>query len=128
MNIFIIAGLAIAVSSIILLLKELKPEFSVLTGIAFGIIVIAYLIRPINSIIDFIYSVAEQTGLKQDILVPIIKIFGISIVAEFAASVCTDAGQNAIASKVESAGKITVLTLSLPVITQVLNIILDLLN
>jgi len=48
-------------------------------------------------------------------------------IAEFAAESCRDASQNAIAAKVELAGKIMIIITAVPVITSVMNIILDML-
>lgn len=128
MNIFIIAGLSIAVAAVILVLKELKPEFTILVSTAFGIIVISSLYTPVKEIILSVYSVSEQAGIDKNIISPIIKIVGISLVTEFASSICTDAGQEGIALKVENASKITILAIAVPIITQVLDIILSLLN
>lgn len=128
MNIFIIAGLSIAVAAVILVLKELKPEFTILVSTAFGIIVISSLYTPVKEIILSVYSVAEKSGIDKNIISPIIKIVGISLITEFASSICTDAGQEGIALKVENASKITILSIAVPIITQVLDIILSLLN
>lgn len=128
MNILIVAGLAVSVTAIILILKEIKPEFTVLVSTAFGIVVLSFLFTPVKEIVSSVYSIAQQTGIGNEIISPIIKITGISLIAEFASSICTDAGQNGIASKVESAVKITVLALSVPMITQVLNTVLNLLK
>lgn len=128
MNIFVIAGLAISVTAIISVLKEIKPEFTVLISTVFGVVIIFSLYSPIKEIISSIYSIAQQTGIQNEIITPVIKITGISLIAEFAASICADAGQSSIASKVESAGKITVLAVSVPMITQILNTVLNLLN
>lgn len=128
MSIFLIAGLSISVAAVILVLKELKPEFTILVSTAFGIIVIASLYTPVKEIILSVYSVSDKAGIDNDIISPIIKIVGISLITEFASSICTDAGQAGIASKVENAGKITILAFSVPIITQVFDIILNLLN
>lgn len=128
MNIFVIAGLAISVTAIISVLKEIKPEFTLIISTVFGIIILSSLYSPIKDIISSMYTVAQQTGIKNEIMSPVIKITGISIIAEFAASICTDAGQSNIATKVESAGKITVLAISVPIITQILDTVLNLLN
>lgn len=128
MSISTIVGLALTVTTTVLLLKEFKPEFAVLVSTVFGIIVVASLYLPVKEIIATVYSVAEVSGIGSDALSPILKTVGISFICEFATSACIDAGQEQIASRVEQAGKITVLTLALPMITQMLNTVLSLLK
>ena len=121
MNIIVICALAVAVTVIITLMKELKPEFCVIISVAFGAIVLSVLAGPIKKVVDLLFSVAEMTGISNDLLEPMIKIAGISLIAEFASSICMDAGHAAIAGRVETTAKITILALSAPIILDILN-------
>ena len=121
MNILVICALAVAVTIIITLMKELKPEFCVMISVAFGVIVLTVLAGPIKKVVELLYKVSQMTGISQDLLEPMIKIAGISLIAEFAGSICTDAGHSAIAGRVETTAKITILALSAPIILDILN-------
>ena len=121
MNILVICALSVAVCVIITLLKELKPEFCVLISLAFGAIVLTALAGPIKKVVELLYSVTEATGISRDTLQPMIKIAGISLIAEFTSSICADAGHSAIAGRVEITAKITILALSAPIILDILN-------
>lgn len=121
MNIILICALAVAVTIIITLMKELKPEFCVMISVAFGVIVLTVLSGPIKKVVELLYKVSQMTGISQDLLEPMIKIAGISLIAEFAGSICTDAGHSAIAGRVETTAKITILALSAPIILDILN-------
>lgn len=46
-----------------------------------------------------------------------IRAVGVAIVAEFGAQLCRDAGEGALAGRVEMAGRVTMLTLALPLLT-----------
>ena len=121
MDIVVISLLAIVITALIIIIKELKPDFAVLVSVAFGVILILYLLGPISNTVEAFSQIAKLSGINSDILSAAIKVVGISFIAEFASSVCSDAGQTAIASKVESAGKIIILTLALPIITSMLD-------
>lgn len=121
MNILVICALSVAVCVIITLMKELKPEFSILISLAFGAITLTALAGPIKKVVELLYSVTEATGISQDTLQPMIKIAGISLIAEFASSICSDAGHSAIAGRVEITAKITILALSAPIILDILS-------
>lgn len=54
----------------------------------------------------------------------ILKIIGIAYIVEFASQITKDAGQGAIASKIEMAGKIIILAMAVPIVTTLIEMIL----
>lgn len=56
----------------------------------------------------------------------ILKIIGIAYIAEFASQITKDAGQGAIASKIELAGKILILAMAIPILTLLIETIIQL--
>ena len=57
----------------------------------------------------------------------LIKITGIAFLTEFAVSICSDAGEKAIASKIEIGSKIIIITMSMPIITSLLELVVEIL-
>jgi len=57
----------------------------------------------------------------------ILKIIGIAYIAEFGAQMTRDAGQGAIASKIELAGKVLILVMAVPIIQIIIETVIDLL-
>ena len=53
------------------------------------------------------------------------KIVGVSYIAEFASHVCRDAGYGAVGSQIEIFGKLTVLAVSMPILTALLETLND---
>ena len=128
MDIVLISLLAIVTVLLILSIKEIKPDFAVLISTVFGIIIILYLVNPISETLSAFSDISERSGIKNEILSSLAKVVGISFSAEFAATICNDAGQTSIASKVESAGRIIILALALPIITDMLDSIFSILS
>jgi stage III sporulation protein AD len=56
----------------------------------------------------------------------ILKIIGIAYITEFAAQITKDAGQGAIASKIELGGKIFILAMAIPILTVMIETIIKL--
>ena len=56
----------------------------------------------------------------------IVKIVGLAYLAGFGAQICKDAGENGIAAKIELAGKIFILTMGIPIMVGLLDLILQL--
>ena len=69
----------------------------------------------------------ERANISGVYITTLLKIIGMAYITEFAAESCRDASQNAIAAKIELAGKILIIITAMPVITSVMNVILDLL-
>ena len=53
----------------------------------------------------------------------ILKVIGVAYICEFVSSVCKDAGESAVASKVEAGGKIIIVYLALPILTSLLDLL-----
>ena len=76
---------------------------------------------------DFVNGLSV-TGISSGFILLLIKITGISILTEFAVSVCKDMGESAIANKVDLGGKLIIVSLSIPIISAVLSGLLGLLE
>lgn len=72
-------------------------------------------------------SLSVKAQINKEFIGLLIKITGIAFLSEFAVSICRDSGESAIATKVEIGGKIIILALSIPIITNLLQIILNVL-
>ncbi len=81
----------------------------------------------ISSIIDLLTSLANKASIHMEFLQLLIKITGIAILTEFAVSVCKDSGETAIANKVDLGGKIMIIAMSIPIISSLLETIIQIL-
>ncbi len=108
-------------------MKEQKPVFAFLLTLFVGSLIFLFLLDEIASVIQLINDLAVQANIHTVYLQTILKIIGIAYIAEFGAQISRDAGQAAIASKIELAGKIFILVLAIPIIKAVIEMILALL-
>jgi stage III sporulation protein AD len=127
MEILQVVGLGLIVTILILLLKEQKPHFAFLLAIVAGIIIFLYLIGKISSVIRVLERLAVQADIDMVFLETILKIIGIAYIAEFGAQITRDAGQGAIASKIELAGKVLIMVMAIPIISVIIETIIQLL-
>ena len=110
-----------------LILKEKKSDISVLLLLAAGLLVFLFCISQIQGIIDFLKNISDKAGIDTVYFKIVLKILAIAYLASFASEICKDAGASSLASKVEFAGKIFILSLAIPILMTVLNSILDIL-
>ena len=119
--------LGIVISILAVFLKQIKPEYSLICIIVGGIILLGYIIGSVYQIFDYFSVIATKTGINSDMFVTMLKIIGIGYLVEFSASVCIDSGNNSIADKIILAGKIIIFGLSMPILTSLFNVIMELL-
>ena len=126
MEIIKVLILGIILSVITVLLKQIKPEYSLICVIVGSIILIAYILSGISTIFDYFSVIVEKTGIDNVMFTTLLKIIGVGYLIEFTAGICVDSGNNSIADKVVLAGKILIFILSMPIITNLFNLILEL--
>lgn len=112
---------------IVVILKEYKKDFAIYAELVGGAILLYFSIDYLKDIVNFINGLSI-TGINSSFILILIKITGISILTEFAVSVCNDMGESAIASKVDLGGKLLIVSLSIPIITSVLSGLIGLLE
>lgn len=120
-----IIGIGFVTLIITIMLKEYKKDFAIYASLIGGMLVIFLMIDYLESIVGFISNLADNNN---EFILLLIKITGISILTEFATSICKDSGESAIANKVDLGGKIIVISMSIPVISATLNGLLGLLE
>lgn len=123
MEIFKVVGFAIISVVLIVLLKEEKKEIALLLTIVSGVCILLFALSKITPIIDMLNTLIDGSGINKDFLVIILKITGIAYLVEFGKNVCIDAQQTAIATKLEIAGKVIIVSLSLPLIATLVNVL-----
>ncbi len=127
MEIVQIVGLGLVATILALVIKEQKPMFAFLLAIASGVIIFYFLVGKIAEVIRILEKLAVQADLNLVFLETILKIIGIAYIAEFGGQMTRDAGQGAIASKIELAGKVLILVMAVPIIQIIIETVIDLL-
>ncbi len=127
MDIIKIIGIALIALIIIIILKQYRPEFAIYVSILTGIVIILLIADKLADIVQLLNSIANKASINTEFLALLLKITGIAFLAEFAVSICRDAGEAAIASKVEIGSKIIIIAMSIPIISALLEIVLKIL-
>lgn len=128
MEIFQIVGLALTATAIIVLVRQSRgSEAALLISLVVGATIFLLLLDRIGTVIRVLADLSQQAGINQFYLNTVLKIIGIAYVAEFGSQVCRDAGENAVASKVELAAKVLIMVLAIPIIVAILESIIRLL-
>ena len=127
MEIVQIVGLGLVATVLSLFIREQKPVFAFFIAAFAGMTIFLFLIGKIDTVIGTLETLATASGVQQVYLKTILKIIGIAYIAEFGAQLVRDAGQEAIASKIELAGKVLILVLAIPIIGVIIETVVKLL-
>lgn len=119
MDIWQIVGLALIVTVLGVVLKQIRPEIALQLSILAGISIFILVISKIRVVVDLLQTLADQANISSYYLLIILKIVGVAYLAEFGAQICRDAGEGALATKIELAAKVGVITLSIPIIVAI---------
>lgn len=121
-----VVGIALTATFLALILKEQKPNFAFLLVVFVGCAIFLFLVDKVYEIINMLEKLAVNAKVNMVYVETILKIIGIAYIAEFAAQITKDAGQGAIASKIELAGKIIILAMAIPILTVMIETIMKL--
>ena len=128
MDIFKILAIAILTCIASLIVKQVKPEFASIVAISGGIVILLFLINYVEGILDVFRGLVQKANLSPTLFSSILKIIGIGYITEWTANICSDTGLSSLSDKILLAGKIIIFVFSLPIITNIINIITGLLG
>ena len=127
MDVIKIIGIAFIALIIVIILKQYRPEFAIYVSILAGALILLLVMDKLTGIISLLQTIANKTNINSQFLGLLLKITGIAFLSEFAVSICQDAGEGAIASKIEIGSKIIIIAMSIPIISSLLEIIIQIL-
>ncbi|OKO91172.1 stage III sporulation protein AD [Geobacillus proteiniphilus] len=121
-----IVGLGLIATFLVVLLQEQKSNLAFLLTVFVGCTIFLLLVDQISNILAMLRKMAEGAHIQMVYLETMLKIIGIAYIAEFAAQISKDAGQGAIAAKIELGGKIVILALAVPILTAIIEAVIGL--
>lgn len=124
MEIMQIVGLGLIAAIAAVILRTVKPEISFQISIAAGIIIFLLVAGKISAVVRLLESYNEKANIDMVYFKTLLKIIGIAYIAEFGSEICQDAGEGAIAAKIELAGKVIIVVLAIPIVTSLLDLII----
>ena len=127
MDVIKIIGIGLISLIIIIIVRQYKPEFTVYISLVVGALILLFIMGKIEGIINLLTSLSNKTAINNEFLELLIKITGIAFLTEFAVSICKDTGESAIASKVDMGGKIIIVSMSIPIISSLLETVVEIL-
>ena len=121
-----IAALAVSAAVLTLVIRRLRPELGLTLSLAAGALVMLLALPTLGQLISGLSALAATGGVSDRYMAQLLKVAGVSLLMDFAAQTCRDAGEEGLAMKAELAGRVMLLSLALPSMQTLLTQILSL--
>lgn len=122
-----IIGIGLISLILIIIIKQYRPEFAIYISLIAGVIILYLALDNLTNVINLLKEICNKSGINNQFLSILIKMTGIAFLSEYAISISKDAGENAIASKIELGSKAIIISMSIPIIYNLLEVILKIL-
>lgn len=126
MEILQIVGFGLVATVLAVVVKKQKPEIALQLSLVAGAIIFLLLVDKIRMVILVLEELAVRANVNIFYMTTVLKIIGIAYIAEFGSQVCRDAGESAIATKIEFGAKIIIMVLAIPIIVAILESVMRL--
>ena len=114
-----VAAIGIVAVLLALQFKGGRQEYGIYLALAAGILVFTGVVGQLSDILRVIREYLDTLSVPGSYLTVLYKMIGIAYLAEFASGICKDAGYSFLAGQIELTGKVTILTISMPVVLAV---------
>ncbi|GAA4065995.1 stage III sporulation protein AD [Amphibacillus indicireducens] len=118
--------IGVVATMLITLIKSYQPTFALILLIVTSLFLFYFILIPLGEIIDLIRTLFNRFRLDTIYLETVFQVIGIAYLTELGSQLTNDAGLNSIASKIELVGKISILFVSIPVLTAIIETIIHL--
>ena len=117
------AAAVVCAALIALQFKGGKTEYGIYVSIAAGLLLAAGILGKLDTVLATVREIGSFLQIEGSYLGVLLKMLGITYVAEFASNICKDSGYQTIASQIQLFGKLSVLALGMPVLLTLLRTI-----
>jgi stage III sporulation protein AD len=127
MDMIKVLGVGITGAVLALVVKDSKPQIALVISISAAAVLMLMILSQIEYVLNVVYVTASSININMEHISAIFKMIGVSYLSQIGSLICKDAGQSAIAAKVELAGKIIIVVLSVPILLELMNLLVGLL-
>lgn len=128
MGLITIIGLILIAAFLAVLLKPYRAEYALALSLLAGVIILAFLLDGSSDTFASLRILVQQSAFSTELAGVLLRALGICLMTQMASDACKDVGETALAAKAELAGKCFLLTLALPLLENMAQIIGSLLN
>lgn len=123
-----VVGIVLTALIINIVLKNYSKEFTFLINIVCTIIIFTLISKDLKGIVDRLTSISNEISVLLPYIKIMLKILGISMIAQLLSDLCRDNGENTLANQTVLSAKIIILVTALPLFTTIMDIMIGMLK
>ncbi len=117
-NILAVSGVIVCVVILCKALEQSSKEYTIVVSICASILLLSYILVRVSDVLDYVFQLTAIIDDTERIYTVLLKTLGVCIVTNLAVDICKDAGENTLSSVVLMAGKVCILTMTLPLLKE----------
>lgn len=118
-----LAAVALLGTVLTVFLHPVSPVFAVFVSLTCVMVLFLCVLEPLRLIIRDLSHIMTSAGLDGELYLPVLKAVGIAVLVRIVSALCRDAGQGALAVKLELAGTVASIAVCIPLVQQVFALI-----
>ena len=127
MSIFQIVATGILGAILALTVKKQSPEIALVITIASSVLIFLMVLPMLMEVVGVLTQVGDIMDGSMRYVSLAFRVIGVAYMAELGAAVCADAGETAIAAKIDLGGRLVIMVMAMPVVIEIISVVLGLL-
>lgn len=123
MDVIQIGVLGVAGTLLAVQFKSGKSEYGIYISIALSLVIFFAILGKLEVMVEALRTIGSYISMDTLYIGTLIKMLGITYIAEFSSNICKDAGYQTIAKQIEIFGKLAILVMSMPILMALLETI-----
>lgn len=104
-------------------LKHEQAGFGMLVIMAAGLLILGFSLTKFESVLSVVETLEDCLGEDSVYIQILLKMIGITYIAEFSGNLCRDAGYGAVAGQIEFYAKLMLLAVSMPILQNLITML-----
>lgn len=126
MNVFAITGAAVAAAALSVILRQYNKEYGLYISLAVSVLIFAAVLSAFSPAVELVESLCKEAGTDKEYIAVLLKALAVCYITQLASDCCRDCGETAVAAKIDFAGKMAILLISVPLFKTILEIVKEL--
>ena len=119
--------LCVAAALTCAVVRASRPEMAFAVALAAGAAALLMLRTDLQEVVGIIGDLSGKSGFMQGGAGVLLRAAGVALVSEFGVELCRDAGESALAGRIDLAARLALLVMAAPLIGEVLDLVSGLL-
>ena len=123
MGIFQIVATGVLCAVLAITIKKQSPEIALIITIASSVLIFFMILPMLTATVTAMSHVGAMLDGGMQYVSLALRVIGVAYMAELGASVCADAGESAIAAKIDLGGRVIIMVLAMPIVLEILAVV-----